>query len=424
MTTIIILLLALAVGLTTGILIGRNQGIRSASAENERRVADILAQQEEREKLIKEHHEQDMLNRQAHFDESMARITAEMKAATEEMLKQRQKEFADTTGSSLSQIVTPLRDTIDKMKKAIDDNTLKNTSISSEMKVNLQQMMQQCEAAQKSTDELTRLFKHGSKVQGDWGETVLDELLKSQGLTPGIHYHTQSTIRDAAGNVVKNDNGGILRPDVILHLDDQRQLIIDSKVSLSAFMDYVNAENESDRQRALKLHVESIRKHVQELADKDYSTYVQPPQISMDYVIMFVPHSAALWVALNAQPDLWRRAMEKNVFIADEQTLFAALRIVNLTWKQIQQAENHERVYALAHEMLDRVGQFHKRYLSIGKALENAQRAYEEAERKLQPSGQSIINSANKLIKLGAKQSDKNPIPLITQEDDVCRTQE
>jgi DNA recombination protein RmuC len=200
---------------------------------------------------------------------------------------------------------------------------------------------------------------------------------------------------------------------VVLHLDNQREVIIDSKVSLTAFMDYVNAETEEERQRYLKAHVDSLQKHVKELSTKDYSSYICPPKVRMDYVIMFVPHSGALWTALNAQPDMWRRAMEKNVFIADEQTLFAALRIVSLTWTQIAQAENHEKVYTLANEMLDRVGQFMKKYQAMGKALENAQKAYEDGEKKLLPTGQSILQTCAKLQKLGAKQSTTNPLPQI-----------
>ena len=182
-------------------------------------------------------------------------------------------------------------------------------------------------------------------------------------------------------------------------------------------MDFVNAETEDDRQRHLKAHVDSLQRHIKGLADKDYSSYIRPPKVRMDYVIMFVPHSGALWTALNAQPDMWRRAMERNVFIADEQTLFAALRIVSLTWTQIAQTENHEKVYALANEMLDRVGQFMKKYQLLGKALENAQKAFEDGEKKLQPSGQSILQTCAKLQKLGAKQSTTNPLPLINDDN-------
>ena len=210
----------------------------------------------------------------------------------------------------------------------------------------------------------------------------------------------------------------MLRPDVILHLDESRDVIIDSKVSLSAFVDYVNAETEEDRQRYLKEHIASLNQHVKELSQKDYSSYVQPPKIRMDYVIMFVPHTDALWTALNIQPDLWRKAMEKNVFIADEQTLFAALRIINMTWTQIAQVRNHEKVFELANEMIDRVGQFMKKYEDIGSALEKAQKAYEEGGRKLQPGGQSIITTCGKLQKRGARNSLRNPVPMIADSED------
>ena len=335
------------------------------------------------------------------------------------MLRQRQKEFAESSSAGLGQIVAPLKETMEKMKQAMADSTIRQTAMSSEMKATIESMMRQSEAARKSADELARVFKHGTKVQGDWGETVLDELLESQGLTKGIHYDVQSTIRDASGNAVKSASGSIMRPDVILHLDTRREVVIDSKVSLTAYIDYVNAQTEEDRQKYLKAHVDSIQKHVRELSAKDYSSYIQPPKVKMDYVIMFIPHSGALWTAVNLQPDLWRKAMEQNVFIADEQTLFAALRIINLTWTQIAQAQNHEKVYALADEMLERVGMFMKKYHEIGKALENAARAYEEGEKKLLPKGQSILNTCAKLERLGARQSDRNPLPQLVDIDEI-----
>lgn len=392
-------------------------------AESRRQMEEVKSEDQRRLDEAKEDwrkQSQEALNaQQARFDETIAKITAQMRSATDDMLKQRQKEFAESSQTNLGQIVNPLRETIDNMKKAMNESTLKQTSMSSEMKVNIENMMRQSEAAKKSADELARVFKHGSKVQGDWGETVLDELLESQGLTRGVHYDIQSVIRDADGYVVKSNEGSIMRPDVILHLDQRREVIIDSKVSLTAFMDYVNAEEEDKRQLFLKAHIDSIQKHVKELSAKDYSSYVQPPKVKMDYVIMFVPHTGALWTALHSQPDLWRKAMEKNVFIADEQTLFAALRIINLTWTQIAQAQNHERVYALANELLDRVGQFMKKYQAIGKALENATKAYEDGEKKLLPGGQSILQTCGKLEKLGAKQSDKNPLPQLTDIDEI-----
>lgn len=391
--------------------------IESIKRECEKRISEVKndAERQYREMLIaqEERHRQAMQTQQELFDETISRVTAQVKNATDDMLKQRQKEFAEASNTNLGQIVNPLRETIEKMKQTMSDSTLRQTELSSEMKANLENMMRHSEAAKQSADELARVFKHKSKVQGDWGERVLDELLESQGLTQGVHYELQAAIRDAAGNVVRTDTGGNLRPDVIMHIDTRREVIIDSKVSLTAFMDYINAETEEERQKHLKAHVDSIQKHVKELSKKDYSSYIKAPKVRMDYVIMFVPHTGALWTALNAQPDLWRKAMEMNVFIADEQTLFAALRMINLTWAHIAQAENHEKVYELANEILDRVGKFMACYENIGEAIKRAQRAYDEGGKKLAPTGQSILQSCAKLEKLGARQSKRNPIGEI-----------
>lgn len=434
---VVFILIGVVLGAVIGFLMGRSRSnalsVKLAIEEKElERVKSLMdelkehnqaalnAKEQAHKELLRaqeERHQEAVEAMEQRFRETMDKVTAQVKTATESMLKDRQKEFAESSSNNLGQIVTPLRETIEKMKRAMDENTAKQTSMSGEMKANIENMMRQSMAAKESTDELTRVFKHGAKVQGDWGETILDELLQSQGLTNGIHYDTQATIKDASGNTVKTEEGSLMRPDIIMHLDQRRELIIDSKVSLTAFMDYVNADNEDDRQRYLKLHVESIQKHVKELSMKDYSSYIQPPKVKMDYVIMFVPHTGALWTALGAQPDLWRRAMEKNVFIADEQTLFAALRIINLTWTQIIQAQNHEKVYALANEMLNRVGQFWKEYEAMGRALKKVNEAYENGQKKITDGGQSINTTANQLIKLGARQSDKNPLPAINTSD-------
>lgn len=390
----------------------KNKAYQSALEEKNKAFQNAL---DEKERV----HQEALRTQQHQFDETMEKVSAQMKVATDEMLKQRQREFADASNQNLGQIVNPLRETIDQMKQMMAENTEKQTQMGGEMKANIENMMRQSEAAMKSADELNRTFRLGNRVQGDWGETILDELLESQGLKRGIHYDTQPYIRDAAGNIIHTENGSTMRPDVILHLDQRREVIIDSKVSLTAFMDYSNATTEEERKRLLKAHIDSLKSHVRELSTKDYSAYIQPPKARMDYVIMFVPHSAALWTALNAQPDLWRNAMAQNVFIADEQTLFAALRIINLTWTQIAQAQNHEKVYALANEMLDRVGQFMKKYEAVGQALNRATQAYEEGGRKLAPTGQSILTTCAKLQKLGAKQNDKNPLPSFTDIDDI-----
>ena len=391
--------------------------LEKTKTDFEERIAQVKADAKELLATQERNHEQALKAQQARFDETMAKVSAQVKIATDDMLKQRQKEFAESSNTNLGQIVTPLRETIEKMKQTMSESTLKQTELSAAMKENLENMMKHSAEAKQSADELARVFKHKSKVQGNWGERVLEELLDSQGLQCGIHYERECVIRDAAGNVVKTDTGGNLRPDVILHLDTTREVIIDSKVSLTAFMDYVNAENDDASQEALKLHIDSIQKHVKELSKKDYSSYIQPPKQKMDYVIMFVPHTGALWTALNAQPDLWRKAMEQNVFIADEQTLFAALRMINLTWTQIKQAENHKEVYKLANEMIKRVGMFIKNYDAVGKALKNARDAYEDGEKKLLDKGQSIVVTCNQLEALGAKQNANYPVPQLNATD-------
>lgn len=367
--------------------------------------------------LNEQRHKEEFEAQEKRFNLIVEKMQDSLKLSTNEMLKQRQKEFSESSSSSIGQIVNPLKETIDKMKKSMDDSTIKQTELGAQMKTKIEDLMLHSEAARKSADELANALKHGTKVQGDWGETVLNELLESQGLVSGIHYDIQSLIRDERGNVIKNETGSMLRPDIILHLDQKRDVVIDSKVSLTSFIDYVNADNEEERNKFLKAHIDSLWKHVTELAAKDYSSYIKYPKLRIDYVIMFVPNTGALWAALNVDTGLWRRAMEKNVFIADEQTLFAALRIINMTWSQIEQAQNHEKVYDLANEILDRVGQFVKKYEAIGKALENASKAYEEGERKLSPSGQSILQTCAKLEKLGARQSDKNPLPMLKDSE-------
>lgn len=356
---------------------------------------------------------------QKRFDETVARVSAQLKEEAGEMLKARQKEFSESSNLSLGQIVNPLKENIAELKKAMEDGSKEQAERNGEMRERIKSLMEHSDAARKSADELAAAFKHGNKMQGDWGETILEELLSSQGLTKGVHFDTQAVIRDADGRTVRNEGGSILRPDVILHLDGRREVIIDSKVSLSAYVDYVNAENELDRQNFLKAHLDSIKKHVKELATKDYSSYVKLPKVSAGYVIMFVPNMGALWSALNAEPDLWRKAADQNVYIADEQSLYGALKIVSMTWTQVAQAQNHEKVYELANEMIDRVGQFMEKYEAVGKALKKASDEYEAAERKLSPQGQSIINTSNKLIKLGAKNSDKHPIRTLVDIDEI-----
>lgn len=352
---------------------------------------------------------------QTQFEESTKALRAQLKDDTSQILKSRQEELEKSSQQNIGQILDPLKKNIEELRKAMDEGSKEQAERNGELKERIANLMQQSDATRRSADELAKALKHGSKVQGDWGETVLNELLDSQGLTEGRHYEVQHVLCDECGHPIKNANGGILRPDVILHLDTKRDLVIDSKVSLSAFIDYMNAENEDSRREALKRHIESLRKHVDELSKKDYAFYISADRQMVDYTIMFVPVSGALWTAMNEDKKLWRDAADKKVYIADEQSLYGALRMVSLTWTQISQAENHRKVYELANEMIERVGLFREKYENLGNALEKAQKEYQEGKKKLEPGGVSIINTSKKLIELGSKNSSKHPIKLIEE---------
>ncbi len=337
------------------------------------------------------------------FTEATDKVAAQMKDATAEMLKKRQEEFSESSKQSIGNILNPLNDTISKMKEEMSKNNNHQIEMKEQMKNSVEQMMRQSEAARKSADELANAFRHGNKVQGDWGEVVLKELLESQGMIEGVNFFTQETMRDEKGNLIKSDDDHYLRPDVIINLDKDRRVVVDSKMSMTAFFDYVNAEDEITRKKRLDDHIKSIEAHVVELSDKNYSKYIEKSRCTMDYVIMFVPNSNALWVALNEKPTLWREAMDKSVFIADEQTLYAALRLINLMWIQNKQVANQQKVFDLATEMINRVAKFYEHYEAIGKSLRSAQKAFDDGQKKLEDKGQSIVKTANDLTKLGAK---------------------
>ena len=351
------------------------------------------------------------------FAEALGQMKDQAKAATDELLKARQKEFKESSSEAIGTLLTPVKEKMEELRKEMTANSDVHKTAESAIKTNVESLMKYTGRVARSTDQLAAAFKYGNKLQGTWGETILEEILSSQGLTKGVHFDVQPTITDSDGHTVKNEDGSAMRPDVIIHLDRRREVIVDAKTSLADYVNYVNAENEEDRQRFLRAHIDSIKKHVKELARKDYASYVQPPKMSAGYVIMFVPNMGALWTALNAEPDLWRWAAEQNVYIADEQSLYGAIRIVQLTWTQVQQAENHEKVYALAGEMMDRVDKFLSSYEAVGKALENAQKAYGEAGKKLAPGGQSITTTAIKLAKMGARKGKQIERALLDVDD-------
>lgn len=386
--------------------------------ENARK--DVLDAEKAKDAVIEARdraHEEAMKVMRQQFDEAMGQMKDQARLATDELLKARQQEFKASSSEALGTLLTPVKEKMDELRKEMLANSDVHKTAQSAIKSDVESLMKYTGRVARSTDQLAAAFKYGNKLQGTWGETILEEILSSQGLTKGVHFDVQPTITDAEGRTVHTEDGSALRPDVIIHLDRRREVIVDAKTSLADYVNYVNAENEEDRARCLRAHIDSIRKHVKELARKDYASYIQPPKMSAGYVIMFVPNMGALWTALNQEPELWRWAADQNVYIADEQSLYGAIRIVQLTWTQVQQAENHEKVYALAGEMMDRVDKFLSSYEAVGKSLENAMKAYGEAGRKLAPNGQSITTTAIKLAKMGARKGKQIEKALLDVDE-------
>lgn len=354
------------------------------------------------QKLIDEQerrHQADTRALEERFQSTVKMVKEQVLNTSDEMLKRRQEEFSSSSTRNIDSIVKPLKETIDKMKEEMAKNSTVQTNMSAEIKTNMEHIIRQSIAAQRSAEELTRAFKHESKTQGDWGEVILSNLLQKQGFSEGKDFEVQTVMRDADGQTIRPSDAENLRPDVLLHLDDKRDVIIDSKVSMTAFINFANADDENIRRQYLRDHIRSIKDHVDELSAKNYTQYQVNPHL--DFVIMFVPQPPALWAATAEEPALWQDAMQKKVFIADEQTLYAALRIIRITWTHIDQEQNHQKLYALAQEMIDRTGNFLKEYDIIGKHLRDALDIFELSRKKLLPSGRSIGTTASQILALG-----------------------
>ena len=385
---------------------------QQALAAKDEECRNAIAAQEKR-------HNDAVGSMKAAFTQTIENLKADMKAATEDILKNRQQEFSDLSQKNIKGIVDPLNETIEKMKQAMEGYSKEQSEFSGTMKTNLDTIIKQTETARQSAVELTTALKHDTKVQGDYGEAILDEILSKQGFTEGVHYELQYVMKDESGRALKDEDGAGLRPDVIFHIDTVRDVIIDSKMNLTEFILFANAQTPEERKEHLEKHVKAIETQVKLLSQKNYFKHHKKTSSRMDYVIMFVPISAAWWEALRYKPSLWREAMDSNVYIADEQTLFAALRIIKLTWTQIAQVNSQKEIFELVNEMIDRVGQFMKSYKTIGDALEKAQKAYSDGEAKLTPGGYSILTTTAKLIKKGGQDSKRNPVGKFLDVDDV-----
>ena len=318
----------------------------------------------------------------------------------------------ESNTETMTGITQPLKEAIANMQKAISETQKESAAHSASFREQMLQMLQQTQQLGEKTDGLANVLRRDNKVSGNMGEIILGDLLASQGLTEGTHYEVQARLRDELGRPLKHDETGKeMQPDVILHYPQGQDAIIDSKVSLVAYEKYVNAETQEEKDRYLQDHIKSVRQHVNELARKDYSKYIKNGRDAVDFVIMFVPFESSLQLALANDPTLWREAFEKKVFVTGEQNLMGILHMIHIAWVQNQQAENQEKVFGLAEQLLDRLGDFIKRYNDLGDKLEAVQKAYESTGNKLVEGRQSVVQKGQELIALGAKENPNRRIP-------------
>lgn len=383
----------------------------------EQQAADDRRDMQERQAAARQDYARQLEENNKMMTDRMLMMEERLKNATTELLKLRSQELQQTNTTQMSSIINPLKETIGEMKQAMENTREQGTKNTVSLEKAIENVLKRAAEIGLKADNLANALRNENKTQGNWGEMILSELLESQGLKKGVHYTVQETLRDEYGNVIVNDESGKkMIPDVILHFPDNRDAIIDSKVSLSAFIDYQNADSEELRNEAVLRHVQSIRSHVRELVKKDYKSYIKPPKQTLGYVIMFVPNETALQLALLNDDGLWRDAYEKGVFITGEQNLMAVLRLIEMAWVQQEQTKSQEEILKQARLFLDRVGDFLKYFDDVSKKLDDAQTSYRKAKEKLLDGRQNIMGPARKLAEMSGQENPKKPLNVLSEE--------
>lgn len=387
--TLIILAAAAAAALVAGL------AVRSHFLARIRLIEEMHRKERENaEKLASQAQE----NYEKSLKQVKETIVASMTAETERLLKEREKELSRGNQSTMDNILKPLKESITAMQKAMKENEtshVENTAkLSEQLKQAVKEMQEKTSDIGHKADTLSEALTGKPKVQGCFGENFLEAILAGEGLQEGLHYS-----REAA-------NEDLSRPDFVFHFKEnleQKDLIVDSKVSLTAFVEYMNAETPEEKTAALARHLKSVKKHIDELAGKDYAK--KNAKSFADYVLMFMPRDMAFRVALEADPMLWQDAYKKGVLIATEQTIMPFLKIMQLTWNKFRHDTNTQRITQAAQNMIDRVGAFYDSYSELGKKLKSVIGEYNKGITKLQDNGQSITTSAKQVISLGIRRS-------------------
>ena len=431
MEQILTLLLGLAVGIIVGYMLTRRQHEKQVAAlkkEQEERLAALKSEHDRQMTALKSEHDRQMTALKSEHDRQMTEqkqeqqglmeqqlrlIKAEMNAASEKILKERVKELSTTNEQQLSGILNPLRENIRLMKEAVEKSDRAQTVTMERLDASIKENLRQAQEVGQRAENLARALTSDNKTQGNFGELRLKQLLEEMGLEEGLQFEEQTTLRDEQGRTVYDaDEGHRLIPDVILHFPDQRDVIIDSKMSFKAFQDYYSAQSDEERESALRRHVMSVRQHVNELSRKNYSRYIHEGRQKLDFVMMYVFSESALQLALGSDPSLWKWAYDNGVVIAGSQSLFVMLRVLEMSWKQMRQVENQQEIMKTASLIVERVQIFYERFLKVDEQLHKTGEAFEDLKRSTSSSGLSITTAAAKLLKYGAQENPKRRLKL------------
>lgn len=345
--------------------------------------------------------EKDDRQRKATFQTELKLLQEQMRSQYEEEMKKRAAELKDTNLNEMGHVVKPLYDQIDNLRKAIDLTKETNTRNTASIAQSIRDIFEHDKERDKTTQTLANALKNRGKVQGDWGEQVLANILSDSGLREGEEYFVQDNIKDETG---KN-----LRPDIVVKSADGTRIVIDSKVSLSAFSDYVGAETDEERKAAEKANYDSIWQHVEELSAKDYSTLVPN---AAPIVLMFVPNEGSYILAMNHNPALGSKAYQKNVLIINPTNLMVVLRLIFLTWQNTRREKNYENICKAASKIYDKFVVFANSYVTLGNQLNTVRTTYERGTSQLREGNGNLSSQLQKLLRFGATSAKVIPEEL------------
>ena len=335
-------------------------------------------------------------------------IKEQMQTTSERILKARQEELGAQNKEQVSKIIDPLQQSLKDMREALDRTKEQQTEALTRLDATIQVNMQKSQAIGETADRLTRALTGEVKVQGNFGELKLKQLLEDLELKEGEQFDTQETLRDKGGKGLKGDDGKGMIPDFILHFPNNRHVVVDSKMSLTDYERYMNAEDGTPEKSAyLKAHIESVRSQVKRLARKEYTRYLPDGYNRLNFAIMYVPIDSALNLALLNDTTLWREAYDEGVMILGPQTMYMNLRVLEMMWTQVRQLENQQAMMDAANTVIDRVQDFGIRFQDVETSMNDTVKKMNQLKITTKESGPSIITAAKNLLKAGARENKK-----------------